>query len=341
MPDFAKTVLALLLVLAGAACASSEPPSNLMGNTNWLSSCEEDDDCGDELSCVCGVCTRQCSETNDCAGLEGAACDEQSEALATACGSSVEMSVCLPECGNDRDCGGGYECIATHCLPTEVVAGDGDVATGCGPNGAFTAAILAPDEECVLSADSRKIPTGLYDVSSGFDGEGGSCDAPYVVAVLLYSCLQGINDTLQIHSAQVRLQDINRSTIAFDRFTPLPNPFLVTSNTAIFPMRDDGPSPGVAAVEIIPTVYAEQLDGFDGQQLLAEIQLFGTTVGDVDVELEPFVYPIRICNGCLTLCGAHLPPELSAEEIYGEGVCRDNASADDRICVDSSCTTPP
>jgi hypothetical protein len=349
MSDFAKTVIALAVIAMITSCASSESPSGVMGNTNWLTSCDEDDDCDDDLSCSCGVCTRQCTTTSDCSELGGSVCDVQSEALASACGSSIAMSVCLPACRNDNDCGGGLECVAAHCLPAEVVAaspgvdgdGDGGTSIGCGPNGAFISAHVAPDEDCIVSAEgSPQLAIGSFDVSSGFNGDDGNCNTGYRVNLLTYSCLQGANDTLQLHSAEVLLKVPSGETILFDRLDPpLPNPFLVVGNSTIFPMRDDGPSSGVITIEAIPTAYAEQLDDFDGQQVHAEIRVYGTTVGGSDVDLNPFLYPIEICDGCLTLCVAAIPPDATADEIYGEGVCRDNASADGRICVDTSCVT--
>ncbi|HET6332528.1 MAG TPA: hypothetical protein VFG30_04915, partial [Polyangiales bacterium] len=131
--------------------------------------------------------------------------------------------------------------------------------------------------------------------------------------------------------------------IAFDRFEDalLPNPFLVVGNSTIFPMRDDAPSSGVITIEAIPAAYAEQLDALDGMQVHAEIRVYGRTVGGSDVDLNPFLYPINICDGCLTLCAAAIPPEASLEEIYGEGTCRDNAGADGRVCVDASCLNAP
>jgi hypothetical protein len=345
MSDFAKKVVALAVIAIATGCASSEPASGLMGNTNWLTSCDEDDDCGDDLSCSCGVCTRECTTTADCSELGGSVCDVESEALASACGSSLEMSVCLPECRNDNDCGGGLECVAAHCLPTEVVAaspggdGDGGTSIGCGPNGAFVSANVAPDEECILNAEgSAQLPIGLFDVSGGFNGNDGNCNKGYRVNLLAYSCLQGANDTLQLHSAEVLLKVTSGEPILFDRFdTVLPNPFLVVGNSTIFPMRDDGPSSGVITIEAIPTAYAEQLDEFDDKQVHAEIRVYGTTVGDSDVDLNPFLYPINICDGCLTLCAANIPADVSFDDVYGEGTCRDNAGADARICVDTSC----
>jgi hypothetical protein len=227
------------------------------------------------------------------------------------------------------------------------------VMTACAPEGpsGFVTNHLHPDEECVLSNEpgsNASVPQGLYDIATGFNGREGTCDAPYMMYLFVNSFLrpnsdQGIGraepNVLQLHSAEVRLMDITRQTIAFDRFEDvLPNPFLVTTNASLFPTDGNEPSTAVASVEAIPTAYADQLDMFAGQQILAEIQIFGTTTGDVDVDLKPFVYTIRICDGCLTDCLAcYIDSELSDEEIFGEGVCRDNSGADGRKCLDTKC----
>lgn len=233
------------------------------------------------------------------------------------------------------------------------------VLTACAPEGpsGFVTGHLRPDEECIVSGESGSNelePQGLYDVSSGFNGEQGTCSNPYKLNLLVNSFLRPNNDVglgraepnvLQLHSAEVRLMDIARTTLDFDQLVDegvvLPNPFLVTTNASLFPTDGDEPSTAVAFVEVIPTAYAEQLTGFDGKQILAEVQIFGTTTGDVDVDLKPFVYTIQICDGCLTLCGGCYNIETSPDDIYGEGVCQDNASADGRACVDADCTRCP
>lgn len=224
--------------------------------------------------------------------------------------------------------------------------------TACAPEGptGFVTGHLLPDEECVYSSEAGSnpfTPQGVYDVSSGFNGADGNCDAPYKLRLLVNSFLRPNTDVgigraepnvLLLESAEVRLMDISRATISFDRGeNPLPNPFLVTTNGSLFPSDGDEPSRTVAFVETIPSAYAEQLDTFDGLQILAEVQIFGTTTGDVDVDLKPFTYTIQICDGCLTVCGGCITADDSPDDIYGEGVCRDNASADGRVCVDTAC----
>lgn len=302
-------MVVLIGTLALSGCAESRSPDGFMGNTNWLTACQEDADCDDGLSCICGVCTRECDSVSDCSGLPDAQCDSGSLASpgAAECETPSAPDVCLSAVGNDEG-----------------------MSAACGPTGAFITANLAPNERCEFTTDdARLIPIGLFDIR---DGE--ACTRPYSLALLVNSCLRGESDILQLHSAEVRLTDIDEVTIFFDRTDPpLPNPFLVTTNNSIFPPEDAEPSQAIALVEAIPSAYAEQLDGFSGQQVLAEVTVFGTTVGDMDVDVRSFVYPINLCDGCLTLCASDIPPGTSREEIYG-GECPDDAAADGRICVD-------
>jgi hypothetical protein len=229
----------------------------------------------------------------------------------------------------------------------------------CAPEGpsAFVTGALVPDSECVTTNEpggNAFKPIGSYDISPGFNGDTDNCNAPYIVHLFVNSFLRPNADpglgraepnVLQLHSAEVRLMDINHATIAFDREEPaLPNPFVVTVSDTLLPTDGTNPETGLAHVEVIPTAYAPELDRFaqEQQQILAEIQIFGTTTGDVDVDLKPFVYTIQLCDGCMTLCRSMLEDEISDEEIYGEDVCIDNASADGRVCVDEGgrCALP-
>lgn len=224
--------------------------------------------------------------------------------------------------------------------------------TACAPEGpsGFVTFNIPPNMNCEISAEGDSqtfLASGVFDIAISADGRGDGCAKPYRLSLLVNSFLRPNADMslgraepniLQIHSAQVRLLDIQRSIISFDQVDPpLPNPFLVTTNNSLFPTDGDTPSRGIAVVEAIPEAYARQMNIFVGQQIFAEVQIFGTTTGDVDVEFKPFVYPIEICDGCLTVCYGSLPAETEAEDVCGDDCC-DNAGADGRVCIDFACT---
>jgi hypothetical protein len=93
---------------------------------------------------------------------------------------------------------------------------------------------------------------------------------------------------------------------------------------------------------VIPIDYAAQLDDggdrFVGAQILAEIQIFGTTTGDVDIDFKPFVYPIELCDGCLHVCRQRdIRDKMRDEEDFIGQMCNDNSGIDGRVCIDPDC----
>jgi hypothetical protein len=226
-----------------------------------------------------------------------------------------------------------------------------------GPSG-FVTFNVAPNSQCIYSPDiggSTFFPIGHYDIATGGSSDliGGdrtdNCEHPYIVHLLVNSFLRPNADTtlgraepniLQLQNAEVKLMSIQRQPIRFTnarREVVLPNPFLVTTNNSLFPASGSTPATGIAAVEVIPSDYAGYLEMFIGGQILAEIQIFGTTTGDVDVEFKPFVYPIEICDGCMTLCGSVIEENMLTEDEVIRGECPDNAGADGRVCIDPEC----
>ena len=95
--------MALAACALGFACAKTSQPATGESNTNWLRTCRSDDDCGDELSCLCGACTVACEDDLVCDDNGGSvACT----ALPDGCGGGAELpaSACLAECTRDADC---------------------------------------------------------------------------------------------------------------------------------------------------------------------------------------------------------------------------------------------
>jgi hypothetical protein len=225
----------------------------------------------------------------------------------------------------------------------------------CAPEGpsAFVTFNITPDANCVFAPDATTFfGIGTYDIAEGGPTGGDYCKRPYVMHLLVNSYLRPNANTmigraepniLQLHSAEVRLMDLNKKTLQFkgDKDSgALPNPFLVATNNSLFPASGTSPSIGVAAVETIPARYAPFLTMFNDSQILAEIQIFGTTTGDVDVDFKPFTYPIDICDGCLKYC-ANKQLKLNGDikkrqDLIGD-TCDDDSGNDNRICIDPDC----
>jgi hypothetical protein len=226
------------------------------------------------------------------------------------------------------------------------------VFASCAPEGpgAFVTFNLPPSVDCTYSVATTEfyIPTGLYDVYPG--DRNGCANRSYFVHLQVNSYLRPNSDAtlgraepniLQLGHAEVRLMDIGRNRIVFGEGSDaLANPFSVTTNNSLPPSTGDEASTGIATVEAIPSAYASFFNNemFLNQQILAEIQIFGTTTGDVDIDFKPFVYPIEICSKCLVRC---LNRDITAmmlerDDLVGDE-CDDDSGADGRYCIDQGC----
>lgn len=115
------------LLLGAVACegAASSTMDKTGSETHWLVACTSEDDCG-SLTCLCGVCSRECSADSDCGG--GTSCVEAGDpahyaACSTATASPATM--CLEPC---TDCEAPSACDGGDCIPAADDDADDDVA---------------------------------------------------------------------------------------------------------------------------------------------------------------------------------------------------------------------
>jgi hypothetical protein len=137
--------------------------------------------------------------------------------------------------------------------------------------------------------------------------------------------------------ADVTLLDNSEAVLGF---ADQPNPFRVYTTASIAPSTGDDPSTGWVQLDAVPTAYAGVLrDNFAGSSILVEIQLSGTTTSDVDVDFQPFLYPLAICKDCLSRCRSdpQFVADPSALTDLNSGKCTDNRAQDDRVCIDQGC----
>lgn len=230
------------------------------------------------------------------------------------------------------------------------------LTAACAPEGssAYVSRNVPVSSNCTPGDGDIGISTGIYDVlSSGT--EKINCLRAYQMSLFINSNLKSNSqvstgraepNVLLITHADVRLMDKNQAVLSFQAKdgsadAERPNPYRVHTASSIAPAAGDDPTTGVVQIQAIPAAYAEKLRGYAGDSILVEVQLFGTTTGNVDVEFRPFLYPLTICSDCLSTCanapewagdrGASALLELTAES------CADNRPQDGRYCIDNDC----
>ncbi|MEI9938681.1 MAG: hypothetical protein WDO69_15795 [Pseudomonadota bacterium] len=114
-----------LTLFVGALLFGCSPKAKEDGDsqTNWLEACEEDTKCAGGTMCLCGVCTRACTDSSTCTGAQQGSCVRANEAAAIAqCGGSPPPApgLCLPPCADDGACGQGQTCVAGICSPLPI-----------------------------------------------------------------------------------------------------------------------------------------------------------------------------------------------------------------------------
>ena len=115
-PVFAGALVALVACLAwGCPGSGGDRGPSLDSNTNWLTECSADRDCGGTLTCECGVCTTVCSD--DCSAFEGGVCVGAGDPGRDRICPATVAPICLRGCFADAECGEDATCVDQRCLP--------------------------------------------------------------------------------------------------------------------------------------------------------------------------------------------------------------------------------
>lgn len=127
-----ESKLSWVLTLVAVAACSDTTRGMVETETHFLESCESS--CEDGLSCICGVCTKACTDDDACEALaSGARC----AANPSACGDTG--SLCDVACEAPSDCaalGAGYTCAAGRCRAESDAGSGGSGGAGAGGDGA-------------------------------------------------------------------------------------------------------------------------------------------------------------------------------------------------------------
>ena len=220
------------------------------------------------------------------------------------------------------------------------------LAGACAPEGssAYVSRNVPLSSSCDPLESNVGIATGMWDIGS--DKSPKECLHTYLMSLFINSTLKANAreatgrsepNVLLITHADVRLMDSGEGTFDFKDAT-LPNPYRVLTAASLPPTTSDMPQTGLVQIEAIPKGYAKRLVDYDGQNILVEIQLAGTTTGDVEVEFRPFLYPLVICRGCMSYCRTRdlVGDATRVNALLGDH-CPRNDAQDDRVCIDSDC----
>jgi hypothetical protein len=130
-------------------------------------------------------------------------------------------------------------------------------------------------------------------------------------------------------------------------------PFTVPASGVITPDAGNDPGFGIVVATLVPALTGLQIAGEltsrgDVQTRVAEVIVFGKTIGGLDFESAPFNYVIRICEGCLVdfptdaLGATNTCTEPAQEAI--EPPCRfgQDDAVDCRLCASNNpfCLSP-
>jgi len=121
-----KSVRWLAVVVGGLlyAGACGEIGPSIGSETNFLSSC--DATCDEGLTCLCGVCTQPCSESDECTALgSGTECTAEIEPPPDRVCPQEETAFCDRPCSADADCaslGAAFRCQNRRCRELDDLA---------------------------------------------------------------------------------------------------------------------------------------------------------------------------------------------------------------------------
>lgn len=148
------------------------------------------------------------------------------------------------------------------------------------------------DDDCVAKAGEEIVRSrGRYDVF---------CASTYEVPFEVWTYMISRHDPekprsetniAQFETAEVQLMTPDGAIIA--------GPFSTVVGGTVVPGDGNDPGKSVVRVDVIPAAAVSLLPSPDEIPLIvAEIQLFGKTTGDVEVETGTFRYPIELCDQC-------------------------------------------
>jgi hypothetical protein len=109
-----RRVFAITLTAWLVSCGDPAPVEREGSNTNWLKRCTDSAECGSAGACVCGVCSLECSESDQCTET-GNTC-ATGFGRATQCAGQTTAGLCLASCVTGADCPADRACVNDVCV---------------------------------------------------------------------------------------------------------------------------------------------------------------------------------------------------------------------------------
>lgn len=195
--------------------------------------------------------------------------------------------------------------------------------------------IEAPD--CIASPEESST---LY--SSGFLDV--ALTSEYIASLLVGSQLAPRGDKPNLRTETMITSITGAEVQLYESDGTLSTEYTVPATGTIAPDSSASAGFGIVTATLIPAATAQDITATLPQggvaTRIAEIRVFGKTLGGLEIESSTFTYVIRICAGCLV----NFPAEAldasggctaSVTEFDGEGPCRlgQDESVDCRVCV--------
>ncbi len=171
-------------------------------------------------------------------------------------------------------------------------------SSGCADNDSMlfvrqVIAVVAP--ECIAKPDVGGLfrSQGVLDVAFSLR---------YDAALLVGNQLTKRGDRDQVRTETSRVALRGSEVRLLDTSERLVAEFTVPGSGFVDPASGDAPGLGVMGTTLIPQSVGQKFaaTGGGGQvTLIANVRVFGETLGGDDVESAELTYPIVVCNGCL------------------------------------------
>jgi hypothetical protein len=189
-----------------------------------------------------------------------------------------------------------------------LIVAAGSVAAGCADNNAtlFVFGVLAPTAPtCDVIADPAQLVlgSGTLDVALRTNYEARLLVGNQYTPRGAKQQLKAETTRITLTGAEITLKDGATDKIITCKNQAHCGEFSVYGSGFANPSKSEDPGWGIIFAQLIPNAVGESfrntLTAPGTVNLVATVKVFGTTLGNQDVESGGFSFPIQLCKGCL------------------------------------------